>query len=132
MLGYPKGYGDTTNNYPIVRRGTTATPIKSDFDGKKEFLLDIPIYNGSSGSPVVLLNEGAFESKGSLLSGTRLYLLGIATQSIDLKTQNPNSYADLDNPLNIAVVTKSSALLEFKPQLFLMLKQYEKTLKKHN
>ncbi len=117
MIGYPKGYWDAKNNYPIVRRGTTATPLFSDFNNRNEFLLDIPIYSGSSGSPVVLFNEGFFTINGKPISGDRLYLLGIAVQSIDLKAQDKINNSTIENPLNIAVVVKASALEDFKPIL---------------
>jgi hypothetical protein len=37
---------------PIMRRGTTATPMVLDFEGRPEFLIDAAVYPGSSGSPV--------------------------------------------------------------------------------
>ena len=37
---------------PILRRGTTATPIALNFEGRPEFLIDAAVYPGSSGSPV--------------------------------------------------------------------------------
>src|SRR5262249_41828599 len=68
VLGYPVGLSDTVNNMPVVRRGITATPPYLDFEGKKQFLVDAPIFHGSSGSPVFLFNRGAWfdERKGSL------------------------------------------------------------------
>jgi hypothetical protein len=63
MIGYPKGFWDRVNNLPVVRKGITATPIYIDYNGKKEFLLDIPIFSGSSGSPIVLFNEGSYSTK---------------------------------------------------------------------
>jgi len=127
MVGYPKGYGDDYNNYPIVRRGTTATPIFSDFDNKEEFLLDIPIYSGSSGSPIVMLDNGPRNYNGSLIIGqTRLMLVGIASQSIDIKMQQTGKELQTENPLNIAVVIKSSTLTDFKPILLQILKAQKK------
>lgn len=116
MIGYPKGYGDKFNNYPIVRRGTTATPIWSNFNDQSEFLLDIPIYQGSSGSPVVLLDDGMYGSNaGLVVGGVRLFLTGIATQSVDFKMQTSGNALQLENPLNIAVVLKADALADFVP-----------------
>ncbi|MDB5116440.1 MAG: serine protease [Mucilaginibacter sp.] len=131
MIGYPKGYWDSKNNYPIVRRGTTATPLFSNFDNRNEFLLDIPIYSGSSGSPVVLLNEGSYASNNGLVAGSRLFLLGIATQSIDLKRSDSMNSLGIDNPLNIAIVIKASALADFKPILTEIVNQEQLFLKNH-
>lgn len=60
MVGYPNGLWDEANNLPIVRKGITATPVGSDYCGKKEFLIDSACYPGSSGFPVLLFNEGTY------------------------------------------------------------------------
>lgn len=52
FVGYPSGVWDQVNLMPILRRGTTATPIALDFEGRPEFLIDAAVYPGSSGSPV--------------------------------------------------------------------------------
>jgi hypothetical protein len=129
MIGYPKGYGDKFNNYPIVRRGTTATPVYSNYDNKQEFLLDIPIYSGSSGSPVVLLNEGSYAKNGGLVAGSRMLLIGIAAQSVVLQSQQIIKGTELDNPLNIAVVIKASMLKDFKPILSSLIDQQKARLR---
>jgi hypothetical protein len=129
MIGYPKGYGDSFNNYPIVRRGTTATPLFSNFNNKNEFLLDIPIYSGSSGSPVILSSEGGYSNNGSfVVGGNRTLLTGIATQSVDLRNPSAASTLGLENSLNIAVVIKASSLLDFKPILTNLLNEQQRFL----
>jgi hypothetical protein len=52
FVGYPNGVWDQVNLMPILRRGTTATPMALDFEGRQEFLIDAAVYPGSSGSPV--------------------------------------------------------------------------------
>jgi len=54
FVGYPSGVWDQVNLMPILRRGTTATPMALDFGGRPEFLIDAAVYPGSSGSPVFL------------------------------------------------------------------------------
>lgn len=54
FVGYPSGVWDEVNLLPILRRGTTATPIALDFEGRPEFLIDAAVYPGSSGSPVFI------------------------------------------------------------------------------
>lgn len=130
MIGYPKGFWDRVNNLPVVRKGITATPIYIDYNGKKEFLLDIPIFSGSSGSPIVLFNEGSYSTKkGGINIGSRISLLGINVQSIDymagghliLPPNNPTIQTSTYVPMNIAVIIKSEELLIFKPILKKML-----------
>jgi len=53
MIGYPDRISDRVNNQPIFRKGSLATRPNKDYQGKREFLINMPVYNGSSGSPVV-------------------------------------------------------------------------------
>ncbi len=80
FLGYPNGMWDAVNNLPIVRRGTTATPITVDFLGQRQFLIDASVFPGSSGSPVFLYNTGMYAQKGGgTVVGGRLHFLGIVS-----------------------------------------------------
>lgn len=54
FVGYPNGVWDQVNLMPILRRGTTATPVMLNFEGRAEFLVDAAVYPGSSGSPVFM------------------------------------------------------------------------------
>lgn len=77
MVGYPTGIVDAVNNFPIVRRGITSTPYMADYQGKREFLADIPVYGGSSGSPIFVMNEGSYSTGKALVMGTRFALIGV-------------------------------------------------------
>jgi len=57
MIGYPIGLHDEVNNMPIFRSGVTATHPFLDFNGRKEFVVDMACFPGSSGSPVILYRE---------------------------------------------------------------------------
>lgn len=59
FVGYPSGVWDQVNLMPILRRGTTATPMMLDFEGRREFLIDAAVYPGSSGSPVFVYQPDA-------------------------------------------------------------------------
>jgi hypothetical protein len=73
MIGYPNGLWDDTNNYPIIRQGHVATSPQVDYKGKKEFLLDIALYPGSSGSPIVFIEEKQFIYLGELNDKLRFF-----------------------------------------------------------
>lgn len=77
MIGYPIGLYDTVNNRPVIRRGITATSLGFDYEGKAQFLIDAPSLGGSSGSPVVIANEGSWSVPGGIVMGTRFRLVGI-------------------------------------------------------
>ncbi len=68
FFGYPKGLFDSKNLLPITRTGRTATPIAIDYQGQAKFLIDASVFPGSSGSPVVLLEDGMYKNR----SGPRL------------------------------------------------------------
>ncbi|HEU4760551.1 MAG TPA: serine protease [Dehalococcoidia bacterium] len=53
VVGYPKGYYDKVNKFPIVKAGIIASRWKAHFQGKPAFLIDAKLFPGSSGSIVV-------------------------------------------------------------------------------
>nr|DAY84889.1 MAG TPA: Trypsin-like peptidase domain [Caudoviricetes sp.] len=125
MVGYPNGLWDSINNKPIFRRGTTATHIKFDYNGKKEFLIDATCFPGSSGSPVFILNEGAFTDKnGNGYIGNKVYLIGVLyagpqhTTSGEVKTIDaPTAQKDIvisTIPNNLGIIIKYERLLEIE------------------
>ncbi|WP_421569113.1 S1 family peptidase [Stenotrophomonas sp. PD6] len=77
LVGYPTGLWDHINNRPIFRRGITATTPHVRWQGRDEFLIDAAIFGGSSGSPVFVYNEGSYASRGGIVVGTRLLLIGV-------------------------------------------------------
>ncbi len=78
MIGYPTGLWDEVNNLPLIRRGTTATHPAVDFQGRSTTVIDAACFPGSSGSPVLIVNEGMFTTKSGTFTGyTRVFLLGV-------------------------------------------------------
>jgi hypothetical protein len=78
MIGYPNGIWDSENNGSIARRGIIATIPENDYLGKKQFVVDMACFPGSSGSPVYLANFGSYADRnGNINMGTRIKLLGI-------------------------------------------------------
>lgn len=130
MIGYPNGLWDQKNNMPIVRKGITATQYSMDFQGEKQFLIDMAVYPGSSGSPVLLYNTGSYNPKnGGIVLGNRIFLLGIVyrvfqkciTGNVNI-VPTPIASAQLISssniPINLGIVIKAEKLLDFIP-LFL-------------
>lgn len=78
MIGYPLHLYDNINYTPVFRRGITASNYHMDYKGKKEFLLDISCFCGSSGSPVFIFDEGKYTNggRGGGISNS-IVLLGI-------------------------------------------------------
>jgi hypothetical protein len=123
MIGYPKGLIDELNDLPIVRKGLTATPVYMNYKNENWFLLDIPIYTGSSGSPVCLFNAGSYsDKKMTLYAGLRFFLLGIAVESNNYtaighttpKDSIPELEVKIELPFDVAKIIKAKCLLDFK------------------
>lgn len=124
MIGYPDGIWDEFNNQPIVRRGITATHPKNNFNGAPLFLIDAACFPGSSGSPVLIFNQGGFVDKsGNLNWGSgRIMLLGVLFAGPQHNAEGMITFANMPKtntkiPNNLGYVIKSSKLLDFKPYL---------------
>ena len=124
MIGYPNGIWDSVNNMPIFRKGTTATNPLSNYNGKKEIMIDIAAFPGSSGSPVLIFNEGGYrDKKGNLYMGkSRLILLGIlfagpqatATGEIVMSPNLHRPIAISQIPNNLGLIIKSERIMEME------------------
>lgn len=123
LIGYPIGIWDATNNLPISRQGITATDPNVNYGGRPEFLIDAACFPGSSGSPVLLFNEGSYAEKGGLALGNRLRLLGILYAGPQFTAEGKivvnNIPTALETnvttriPSNLGIVIKASQLLAF-------------------
>lgn len=112
MIGYPSSLWDDKHNMPLFRKCLTASRIDRYWKGQKEFLLDGACIEGSSGSPIVLYQDGHYRSRkdNSIVFGSRFFLLGVQyareSRYVDspLKTingQNVPLKASIDMPINI-------------------------------
>ena len=130
MIGYPNGIWDEKNNMPIVRRGITATNPKYDYNGLPIFVMDCACFPGSSGSPVLIFEQGGYmNAKGTFhIGGNRIILLGVLfagpqhvaegeIQTIEVSlAQAPISLSKIPN--NLGFVVKAQKLADFKELFF--------------
>jgi hypothetical protein len=124
MVGYPNGLGDEVHNLPIIRKGITATPFFVNHNGHAEFLVDCACFPGSSGSPVLIVDESSYAlHKQPLQAGNRMILLGIlyagpqydAYGEIKKYVVPTKSYVSTDIPMNLGYCISSRKLLDFIP-----------------
>jgi hypothetical protein len=125
VVGYPNGIIDKAHNIPVFRRGITATPANIDFNNTTEFLIDAAIFPGSSGSPVLLFNQGSYATRQGLVIGSRVKLLGIVhavfndlvNGEISIVPAPTQARAVVNSavPNNLGVCIKASRVLEFEP-----------------
>lgn len=82
FVGYPDDKYDKVNMIPIMRKGITATPFAVNFSGEPKFLIDSAIFEGSSGSPLVICNPDSYSIKNiGLHKGNRNIFLGLVSQA---------------------------------------------------
>lgn len=128
MIGYPNGIWDERNNMPIVRKGITATSPKYDYNGLPLFVIDCACFPGSSGSPILIFDQGSYtDVRGDMYLSSRVILLGVLfagpqhvaegeIKTIDVPLrQIPISLSKIPN--NLGFVVKSQKILDFKPIL---------------
>jgi hypothetical protein len=119
FVGYPNGLYDTANLLPIARRGSTATPLDVDYQGKPAFLIDASVFPGSSGSPVFLLDRGIYQNRdGGTVVGGRFACLGIVAavhirrvdgSVVDVATALGVQF---DEPIDLGIVFKAKTIDE--------------------
>lgn len=122
MFGYPNGISDEYNHKPVIRRGITATHPKNDYQGKKEILLDIPAFPGSSGSPVFILNQGSFATSNGIALGNRIFLLVVLRAGPMFNAAGNLLFSNVpvlptpvtQIPMNLGVIIKSEKILDFE------------------
>ncbi len=129
MVGYPIGLWDARNNFPIFRKGYTASHPGIDFNEDGIGLADMACFPGSSGSPIYILNEGAYRDKrgNSYFGKSRIYLIGFLVSGPtlnangDIVIQNiPTQQKFTTNTpvmVNLGYYIKSSELNNFVPKI---------------
>lgn len=127
MIGYPIGIWDSQNNMPITRRGITATHPNINFRKRKEFVVDVACFPGSSGSPILIVNEGTYSIKTGVKIGRRRLFMGILyggptylpngeIKIIEIPTKK-DAISLFQIPINLGYAIRSDAILDFKGKL---------------
>ena len=126
MVGYPIGLWDSKNNFPIFRKGYTASHPAYDFNEKGIGLADMACFPGSSGSPIYILNENGYADKNGnhYLGNSRIILIGIlfagpqydAQGDIVVKNIPTQQKVQTSTPImtNLGYYIKSTELKEFE------------------
>jgi hypothetical protein len=105
MIGYPIGLFDEVNNLPIVRRGITATHPAIDFKGKSRSVIDAACFPGSSGSPVLIVNEGMYSNKNGTTFRNRAILLGVLFEGPTLNAAGEIVIEDIPTSSKVNTIT---------------------------
>ena len=120
FIGYPSGIRDDKNLLPVARRGYTATPYIVDFNGLPVFLIDASVFPGSSGSPVLVFDQGTYSAGASVVFGNRALLLGLVSEAYFQQNESAVEFNRLPSQfiptyktsqaLNLGAVVKAKAI----------------------
>lgn len=117
VTGYPENIYDKENNIPTTRRGITASPLSYNFQNKPAFLIDIPIFPGSSGSPCYILEDAlpvTYDDRPTSSIGT--YLVGIVSDRY-IKKVSTSKDTKIEENLLLGHVIKSSEIFALEAPL---------------
>lgn len=110
MVGYPNALISCDINYPIVRKGITATGLCDTLNNEDVFIIDIPVYGGSSGSPIYYIAEDDKVKLVGIIS-EKYYEKNYVYEIKDNSTEeNKNNFVKVPNGLGYAI--KSNAILD--------------------
>jgi hypothetical protein len=112
FIGYPNGIYDSKNLLPIIRRGITATPIYSNYEGKSIFLIDASVFPGSSGSPVFVYDKGGYkDKKGNMFMGQdRILFCGVISRVFFQNEEGEIEFKDI--PTKLTPFIKKSEMID--------------------
>lgn len=133
MVGYPSALSDEVNNLPLIRRGITASPLNKDFHGKKDFVVDMACFPGSSGSPVFIYSPNGYTEHGQdgsfshVFGPSRLMLVGVLYSGPVMKnsgevTLTTKANFNFNTMLHLGYVIKASRLRELQQEIMKQLK----------
>jgi len=129
VIGYPQGLWDQHNNMPIARTGTTATHPLAHYQGKRNFLVDVAAFQGSSGSPVFSFESPMFRTRtGAFSPGTKVQFIGIVWGVVESNTAGelkvvevPSSskmVPTMTTSLNLAIALHGEAIQDLDNLVF--------------
>jgi len=100
--GYPLCRTANPQGYPMLRRGTIATPIHVPGTVLTSFFLDVPTFEGNSGGPVYFDYSDRMIGGGSSKGEVHRYVAGVVSQRV---------YGS-DEPLQMAGVVPAKFIAE--------------------
>jgi hypothetical protein len=130
MIGYPSGLSDESHNFPITRKGITASHPRIDFNKKPWGVVDLACFPGSSGSPILIIYQNKLvQFEGRVTIENKMFLLGILFGG---PTQNVDGEVEITEASKITV--KSNVMIHLgyyvkSRQIISLISLYEKTLK---
>lgn len=128
MIGHPSGIRPEFNGVPFIKKGVSTTPIFLDYRQQKEFLADIPVYDGAAGAPVILYQINYNDRYDRRTIAQRLFLVGInygalsngyRKKTVPRVTQvlSGQEQESAEKMFDAAIIIKSQKILDFRKLL---------------
>ena len=96
VIGYPFGFYDEVNKFPIVKSGIVASRWELNFNGKPYFLIDAKLFPGSSGSIVISRPTNIVFDKGNLYKNKTKQFAFLGVYSGEpIRRSNPVELGDI-------------------------------------
>jgi hypothetical protein len=83
--GFVGGLQDRVHLLPLTQRGVTASPFQLDYDGQSAFVIQLSIYPGLGGSPVLAIRRVDLTGSGVTKRTTQIRLLGVVSRVAERK-----------------------------------------------
>ena len=94
-----------------MRRGVTATPLWLDHEGRRVFLVDTSASHGTSGGPIVYVEERQKSGSTMYLDSGKIVLLGVFSEVLPPKSGTAPPHAVL-RPPNLGAAYKAEVISE--------------------
>lgn len=128
MIGHPAGIRPEFNGVPFIKKGVSATPMFLDYHQQKEFLADIPLYDGAAGAPVILYQINYNDRYDKRTIAQRLFLVGINYGALSdgyskkmvprvTHVLNGQEQGSAEKMFDAAIIVKSQKIRDFKKLL---------------
>jgi hypothetical protein len=122
VIGCPFGVEDERTRRPIVRKGIIAS-LSKELE-RPHMLIDVPTFEGASGSPVIVDAHFGFDRiKGEYEFRSRFYLVGVVSDGLEVRDEGDDGKKDeFLADLHLGKVVRSDKI----PELFqAILDQYK-------
>jgi hypothetical protein len=108
VLGFPLAMGSNDAGFPILRGGRVASYPLTPQRYQKTFFVDVPIFPGNSGGPVLLVSTGRMLPDGSRAGRVQMLLGMVAGEVLSAETEGAQPAAALGRPLSLARVVHAT------------------------
>lgn len=109
IIGYPEDYRDVNTCMPLLRRGHMATPYWLDHEGRPVFLVDAAVSPGTSGGPVLYVEEMHRVGKHLYGDTGQISLLGVFSEVLPPRADGSG---ERRTPSNLGAAYKAYSLFD--------------------